>query len=154
MKLFVTVGTTAFDELIQQVDQQLVEGYQVTCQIADGRYLPVNHSYFNFSHEINRYYSSADLVITHGGAGSIFKLLEQRKKLLIVPNLQRVDSHQRDICHFMENNQFAMACHDLNHLKRDVEQAIQTNFVEYNKTDFIGADEIRKEFGLIDHINH
>ncbi|NQZ08441.1 MAG: hypothetical protein HRT35_14905, partial [Algicola sp.] len=108
--IFVTVGTTAFDQLIEAVDAQL-SGHQfdVTCQIANGKYLPkIKH--VRFAEDFSRRLVEADVVITHGGAGTVFELLEQGKKMIMVPNLFRVDKHQQDLANDVEQNGVAGVC--------------------------------------------
>ena len=91
MRILVTVGTTRFDSLIKYLDETFAGlDFEFTFQIADGKYEPVNFPFFTFSSDINTYYKESDLVICHAGAGTIYKLLESRKKVIIVPNTERL----------------------------------------------------------------
>ena len=148
MKIFVTVGTTPFDSLIGAVDAQLCVNHEVTSQISQGEYKPVNHEFFEFSDHVETYFEDADLIISHGGAGSIYRLLEMGKKLVIVPNLERLDAHQQDICNYMEKNGHALACEDLNELSQVVERALAFEFKQFSPVPFSGIDEIRAYLGL------
>ena len=103
MKIFVTVGTTKFDGLIEYIDNNFdSKKYEVFFQIADGKYIPKNFPYVRFVSNIKNFFLKCDIVITHAGAGSIYELLELNKKIIIVPNLERKDKHQLDIALFME----------------------------------------------------
>jgi len=143
MKILVTVGTTRFDTLIRFIDQTL-EGslIEFTFQISDGNYKPVNFPYFSFSDDIETYYRESDLVICHAGAGTIFKLLEIRKKVIIVPNTERIDNHQLDIANFMERNGYAITIRDFKLLPIAIEGISKITLKPFEKHDFDKAEEI------------
>ncbi|EHN71539.1 PssE/Cps14G family polysaccharide biosynthesis glycosyltransferase [Aliivibrio fischeri] len=119
MKIFITVGTTLFDELIRNVDSvaEELEGFNFTFQISKGKYKPKNGTYFDFVQNIDEYYNDADLVITHSGAGSIYRLLELNKKIIVVPNIDRVDKHQTDISTYMSENNHVLLLSDFKYTK-------------------------------------
>jgi UDP-N-acetylglucosamine transferase subunit ALG13 len=96
--VFVTVGTTKFDALVQAVDSQEVadtlvrRGYsKLVVQKGAGAYVPhvivpaggcssklpsgLSVEVFDFSPSLATYISSAALVISHAGSGSIFETL-------------------------------------------------------------------------------
>lgn len=141
-QILITVGTTAFNTLVKAADKQLREKYDLTFQIADGDCEPYNQNCFKFSENIDAYYQAADLVITHGGAGTIYRLLELNKKIVIVPNLERLDSHQTDISEYMQNNSHAIVCDDLDSIEQFVEIALKSEFVKYQTDEFFGIETI------------
>lgn len=125
MKIFVTVGSTHFNSLVEAVDAQLSSDlYDVTIQLADGQYKPKNHKYITYTQEVEHYYGDADLVITHAGAGTVFRLLELNKKIVVVPNFERIDDHQSDIADYMSSNGYTGVCHQL--------AAIESSVIETN----------------------
>jgi len=146
--ILVTVGTTAFDSLIQAVDQHFSTSNKLILQIANGQYEPVNHQYFRYSDDIDHYYKNADLIISHGGAGSVFRILDLTKKLIIVPNLERLDSHQLDICQYMKHNNHATVCENHDDLADLVVKVKQINFTPYQADEFTGGAQIRDYLGL------
>lgn len=148
MKILITVGTTPFNQLIKVAEQQLGQLHQLTAQISDGHYEPVNHPFFRFSDDIESYYKDADLIISHGGAGTIYRVLEMGKKLIIVPNFERLDPHQTEISDYMKNNQFAEVCNDLDKLADIVKQVESSNFKPYVAETFTGIKPIRDFLGL------
>lgn len=142
MNILVTVGTTKFDSLIKYLDQNLIKNVEFVFQIANGKYLPKNFTYFRFTNEIEKYYEEADIVITHAGAGTIYRLLEKRKKMIIVPNNERRDNHQVDIAKFMDLNGYAKSITEFNSIEKVISEVIQNEFNVYKKHNFDKAKEI------------
>jgi beta-1,4-N-acetylglucosaminyltransferase len=149
MKVFVTVGTTPFDQLIEAVDLQFkTQKYDISCQIAGGSYQPSNHSFFSFSDRYKTQCNQADLVITHGGGATVFELLENGQKIVLVPNLFRVDKHQQDLAQFVESQGFGVVCWQLDQLASCVELALRNEFKPYHKEPFFMADDLLQYFGV------
>ena len=131
MKILITVGTTPFDNLVKSAEKQLGELHQLSFQISDGEYKPKTHQYFKFSDQIEDYYQDADLIISHG-----------------VPNLDRVDHHQMDICDFMHENNHAVVCLNLNNLAQVVKEVATSELAPFESDKFTGVEKIRDFLGL------
>ena len=143
MKVLVTVGTTRFDSLIKYIDEVFIDsGIAFTFQIADGKYEPVNFPYFTFSNDIETHYHGSDVVICHAGAGTIYKLLEIKKKIIIVPNTERRDNHQLDIAEYMGGNGYALTVTDFSFLKGAIEKISHLKLTPFKKHDFDKTREI------------
>jgi len=142
MKIFVTVGTTKFDTLIEFLDENLNKSYEVLFQISDGTYIPKNFPYIIYSDDINTLYKEHDYVITHAGAGTIYKLLDLKKKLIVVPNLDRIDQHQTDIADFVDSNGYAISCSDFNNIPDSLELLPKKEFTQYEKHMFFKTKEV------------
>jgi beta-1,4-N-acetylglucosaminyltransferase len=145
MKILVTVGTTKFDSLIEYIDVNgQFNGIDIEFQTANGGYIPVNHPYFSFvdSNAIIEKYAGADIIITHAGQGTIIRLLEMRKKFIVVPNLERVDKHQLDIADFLSKNKYAFVAYSFSQLDMFVDICRDYRFREYSKENFFKAGEI------------
>ncbi len=140
MKIFVTVGTTPFDQLIKYVDQNITKEQNIVFQIAKGEYKPANFPYFAFTDEIDLYYKTADLVICHAGAGTIYNLLELKKKIIVVPNLERADPHQKELASYIEKNNYGIVCWNINKINELIIKARNFKFNSYTKEKFIGTD--------------
>lgn len=137
MKIFVTVGNTRFDSLFKALDELAdCSKHSFLGQIADGHYKPRNFEFFSFSDNISTHISSADAVICHAGAGSVYRLLECRKKLIVVFNTDRVDEHQRDLARFVESESLGLVCWDLSNLAALLQQLPQFEQKEYVKDEF------------------
>lgn len=107
MNIFVTVGTTSFDPLVKAVDTGPFADSAII-QTADGDYQPLNARWFSFEPGIQNYINNADVVVCHAGAGSVFKLLEQNKIPLVVPNTIRRDKHQLEIARWLKQKKYAV----------------------------------------------
>ena len=148
MKVFVTVGSGHFDQLIEQVDKLLLAPqFEVCCQIGIGEYKP-HQSYFVFDDSYQHYVELADVVVTHAGAGSVFELLEKGKKILVVPNQYRIDQHQRDLAKYIAQHNYAQVCWQLEQLKALVISTFDADFMPYQKDPFFKGDDLRRYFGL------
>lgn len=109
--VFVTVGTTSFDHLIESVSNKgFVEllkrkGFQsVVLQIGRGLYEPeemdgkdLSLHYYRYKDSIADDIQRASLVISHAGAGSVLEALQAGKPLIVVVNEQLMDNHQFEL---------------------------------------------------------
>mmetsp|Transcript_23280 Transcript_23280/g.40065 ORF Transcript_23280/g.40065 Transcript_23280/m.40065 type:complete len:167 (+) Transcript_23280:7-507(+) len=108
--IFVTVGTTSFDLLIKTVNSAdfrsaaRAKGYNhITCQIGRGTYVPNNNDdlvstdWYRFRPSLSEDYSTAALVISHAGAGSIMEALGLDRPLIVVVNEDLMDNHQIEL---------------------------------------------------------
>jgi beta-1,4-N-acetylglucosaminyltransferase len=142
MRILVTVGTTQFDELIKHVDVN-IKNKDITFQIASGTYIPMNYKYFTFTDNFNKKIEDSDIIITHSGAGSVYSFLEMKKKIIVVPNLERVDKHQRELAKYIEENDFAYVAWDLNQIDTLLNKIETKEFRKYEKIDFFKTVEIK-----------
>lgn len=145
MKILITIGTTKFDTLIEYLDTNLdYAKKEVLFQIANGMYEPKNFPFIRFTDQIVEKYIDSDLIITHAGCGSILSLLELNKKIIIVPNMDRLDKHQLDIANFMHENKYAISCLEFNDILTAIKNIELTNFRLYKKNSFNQTHSIVK----------
>lgn len=143
MNIFVTVGHTYYNSLFKAVNEQLSpEKYSVVNQISTGSYRPEKHSYFKFTENVEMEIEKADIVITHAGAGSVYHLLELGKPIVVVPNFERVDEHQKDLADFVSQNNYACVCRNLAELEQCVQLAHKGSFTPYLRDAFRGYELI------------
>lgn len=145
LKVLISVGTTKFDELIELVDNVSTKyEYEFMAQISNGKYLPKNIKYFEFSNNIKELYEWADVIICHAGAGTIYTLLEMKKKVIVIPNKVRVDKHQSDIANAMLSKGFIKSVNTLNeeNLKLCLDEINSLSFNEYKKDDFFIEEDL------------
>ncbi|XP_008302280.1 UDP-N-acetylglucosamine transferase subunit ALG13 homolog [Stegastes partitus] len=122
--VFVTVGTTSFDELIETIisseaTQALkARGYgRLVLQVGRGALLPDADSCPNIRLEAFRYKNSlaedieqADLIISHAGAGSCLEALGAGKPLLVVVNDKLMNNHQLELAKQLHVDSHLLYC--------------------------------------------
>lgn len=111
--LFVMVGTTQFQELIQTVSHpdtlKVIEqlGFRhVKLQIGQGEEpelesnnTSVNVEFFRRKPSVAKDIEDADLVISHAGAGCVLETLGAGKPLLVIINERLMGNHQIELAH-------------------------------------------------------
>lgn len=149
MKVFVTVGNTPYNTLIQALDELVdPKKYDLTIQIANGDYIPKNHHFIHFTDNIEHYYQEAEVVVSHAGAGSTFQLLEMRKKLVVVPNFDRVDDHQLDLADFVAKNNYACVCYELSKIDECLKDVMAKRYDDYTHHKFSGFADIHQQINM------
>eukprot|EP01080_Neovahlkampfia_damariscottae_P010356 gene10356-2770_t len=121
MKIFVTVGTTEFDELIKIIsnfnfiNNVQKQGYtSMTIQKGKGTFQLNIKEYnnifpnfelkvFDFDSSLDLYMKEADLIISHGGAGCLFEGLHLKKKVVAVLNESLMGNHQLELVSALSN---------------------------------------------------
>lgn len=143
MKVLVTVGSGSFDELIRFCDKYLsTSDYSLTYQIGQGKYIPSAGDYFRYAHNLDDSYNHYDIIITHCGAGTVYKCLDLGIEFIAVPNTFRKDKHQLDLGNYLNKNNYARVCFDLNKLDTIVQDYLSFRKSEYEFTSFYGAKYI------------
>lgn len=132
-----TVGSTKFDALIQELDdltflKTLKEiGYKgIHFQIGQGSYTP-NVQYSNidgFDVQVYKYTNDWDaevshcgLVLGHAGAGTILDSLEKGKPIVVVANTALMSNHQMEISNRMTEMGYTLSC-PLPELKSQIQE--------------------------------
>ncbi|CAG9332731.1 unnamed protein product [Blepharisma stoltei] len=126
MSVFVTVGTTKFEELIKAIDtDEVLEALRdqgltkVLCQIGNGEFTPESE-FFRFSPSLDEFMENADLIISHAGAGSILEALRKNKKLIVVVNQKLMDNHQLEIAKELSDRNHLIMCENPDELSSAV----------------------------------
>ncbi|KAL1944500.1 hypothetical protein VTO73DRAFT_2930 [Trametes versicolor] len=175
MHVFLTVGSTRFDALVQAaLDQPVLDalraqGYRsldVQCgnsdfdtaqlqQLADDHWRRTDHTLdinvWRFKPSLKQDYERADLIISHAGSGTIIDVLRLGKPLIVVPNPTLLDNHQEEL---------SDALAGLGHLRSstvvDLPRAIATldttelvPFPQFNGSRF--REILDEEMGFVDH---
>jgi UDP-N-acetylglucosamine transferase subunit ALG13 len=103
--VLVTVGTDSypFERLIRWIESWLADGAssRVHCVVQHGTAQPARHAdsraYLDF-HDLERFVAEADVVVAHGGPGTIMLCADRNKKPIVVARLPEygevVDRHQ------------------------------------------------------------
>lgn len=101
--IFVTLGTQdkSFERLLKIIDEQAEKGNindQIIVQAGYTKYKSANMEIFDYidMNTFNRYIDESDIVITHGGVGSILTSIMKHKKVIAVARLSDFDEHEND----------------------------------------------------------
>lgn len=122
--VFVTVGTTSFDELIKSIiSQEAVEalkshGYEkLVLQVGRGTIIPcpetcpqIKLETFRFKESIAEDMRRAHLIISHAGAGSCLEALGAGKPLLVVVNDKLMNNHQLELARQLHSDSHLLYC--------------------------------------------
>jgi len=115
--IFVTVGTSDFDQLIEKVDELAPSlDEKVLVQIGNGEYIPQHCEYFRFAPSLAPYYAQADLIVAHAGLGTTMEVLQSGKTLISVENVTCIDSHQTDMLGALAKYGYLIWCRNLDEL--------------------------------------
>lgn len=130
--IFVTIGSTDFDPLIIKMDQLAPTlGDEVVMQVGNGQYTPKNGRFFRFAESLDEYYHQADVIVAHGGLGTIMEALELHKALVCVVNPTTYDRHQEHLLQVFAQQGYLVWCRDMDQLPQAVEQARTSHFTHY-----------------------
>jgi len=101
--IFVTLGTQdkVFTRLLKDIDKQIDNGIikdKVIVQAGFTKYNSKNMEIFDLldKDEFDKYINKCDLLITHGGVGSILTGLKNNKKVIACPRLAKYNEHIND----------------------------------------------------------
>jgi beta-1,4-N-acetylglucosaminyltransferase len=123
MSVFVTVGTTKFDDLMKVVDspdfqQALVRGGYERLLVQTGNSATVPQARtpkldvqtYKFKPSLQDDFRNADLVVSHAGYGCLMESLTAGKKVVAVINTTLMDNHQLEIAQELERRQHLRKC--------------------------------------------
>lgn len=123
--IFVTVGTTQFDDLIKCICEpdtiNVLENLgcrKLVLQIGNGDIPSIkafNNSLiqldiFKTKPNITSYVEQSDFVISHAGAGTCLEVLTLKKPLLVVINEKLMDNHQTELAVRLTEMRCALSC--------------------------------------------
>ena len=128
----VILGTQdkTFERLIAKIEEEVDKGKltDVIVQAGNTKYTSKKMKIFDFipMNKFNKFLSETDLVITHGGVGTIINALEQNKKVIAVPRLSKykehVNDHQLEIVSEFDKLGYIIGCPDLDKLDECLEK--------------------------------
>ena len=139
---FITVGTQRFqfNRLLKAVDKLIEEKRleeEVFAQIGQSTYKPKFYEFKEFinGEEYNEVLRKSEIVITHGGTGTIIKAVKLSKKVIAVQRLKAfseyVDDHQIQIINGLSEIGFLDKVEDLSNLNEAIFNIRKHEFKEY-----------------------
>ncbi len=101
--IFVTLGTQdkSFIRLLNEIDKQIELGNikeKVIAQVGYTQFKSDRMEIYEYmsDEDFKKYMSEADLIITHGGIGSVLNALSYNKKILAFSRLSKYKEHIND----------------------------------------------------------
>ena len=140
--ILVCTGTQKFqfNRLIEATDKLIRSGVlsgEVVVQAGYSDFIPGNCrcSRFYDREEMDRLTDEAELIITHGGSGSIMNALQKGKKVIAVPRLSRygehINDHQLQLVKLLSDEGYIEACEDPSGLEEAVKKALHQTYRTY-----------------------
>lgn len=99
--------------------------------------------------QMEEYISKADIIISHGGVGTIFSAIKKGKKVIAIPRLEKygehINDHQIEICEELEKEGYILYYKDgIDDLDKLINKLKITQFKKYS-SDNNYIDILRKE---------
>ena len=132
--ILVMLGTqnNSFHRLLEKIDDLINKRIitdEVVVQAGYTKYESNNMKIFSLIpvEELEELIEKADLVITHGGVGSIISSLKKGKKVIAVPRLheyqEHVNNHQKEIIETFDKKGYIIGIQDVNQLEEAIEKS-------------------------------
>lgn len=130
--ILVMLGTqnNSFHRLLEEIDKLVEKGIindEIIVQAGYTKYNSKNMKILGLmpKEELEKYQEDADLIITHGGVGSIVSSIEKGKKVIAIPRLheyqEHVNDHQIEIVEKYSSENLIIGCKQVS----DLENAIK-----------------------------
>ena len=130
--ILVLLGTqhNEFTRLLEKIEDCIKNGIikeKVIVQAGFTKYKTDKMEIFDMisKKDLEKYVKEANIVITHGGVGSIIMALQNHKKVIAVPRLhefnEHVNNHQRQIVKVFSEKKYLIGIQNMD----DLEEAIQ-----------------------------
>ena len=132
--ILVMLGTqnNSFHRLLEEIDDLINKGIindEVVVQAGYTKYKSKNMKIFSLIpvEELEELIEKADLIITHGGVGSIISSLKKGKKVIAVPRLheyqEHVNNHQKEIVEAFDKKGYIIGIQDVKELNEAIEKS-------------------------------
>ena len=145
--ILVMLGTqnNSFHRLLEEIDDLINKGIindEVVVQAGYTKYKSKNMKIFSLIplEELEELIEKADLIITHGGVGSIISSLKKGKKVIAVPRLheyqEHVNNHQKEIVETFDKKGYIIGIQDVKELNEAIEKSkdfIPEKYLSSNK---------------------
>lgn len=131
--ILVLLGTqnNSFKRLLDEIKKLIEKGKineEVIVQAGHTKYESDKMQIFDFipREELEKYQEKADLIITHGGVGSIISSLEKEKKVIAVARLheygEHVNNHQKEIVELFNKKGYILGITNVDDLENAIDK--------------------------------
>jgi len=154
MNVFASVGTQKFpfNRLLGLVDQAAAQGgpqdrFFAQTGFSDFQSPRIESKPFLQKEEFEDRIQNCDLLIVHGGVGTIITALKYQKKIIVVPRLckygEHVDDHQMQIAESFEQKNLVLCYREGDDIRRLAEEAMGHSFAAYvsHRADMVSTIE-------------
>lgn len=152
--VLVTVGTQKqqFNRIFELVEKsKKLKKEKIVAQVGYTKYSNKKMDIFDFIplDEMEKDILEADLIISHGGVGTIFSAIKKGKKVIAVPRLEKygehINDHQIEICEELEKEGYILYYKDgVDNLDDLIEKIMKIELKQYS-SDNNYLDILRKE---------
>ncbi len=157
--IFVSVGTQKFqmDRLMKQVEKLAKDmpEERFVVQYGYSNYVPANCEVHQFMDRdtFSKCIDESDILILHGGVGTIMQGLNRHKRIIVVPRLKQfgehVDDHQLEAAWALKTSHCILICMNAVFLGYLIKHAGEYEFKEYeepkHKVEELVLEELAKE---------
>lgn len=142
--ILVLLGTqnNSFHRLLEEIDRLIDKEIikdEVIVQSGYTKYESSNMKIIDFipKEEIAKYRNDADIIITHGGVGSIISSVKENKKVIAIPRLykygEHVNDHQKEIVQTFNEKGHIIGLKEVNELEDAIKRIKEFKPVEYEQ---------------------
>ena len=142
--ILVLLGTqnNNFVRLLEEIDRLVQKGYiknEVIVQAGYTKYESKNMRIFDLisKEKLDKYRKNADIIITHGGVGSIISSIKENKKVIAVPRLHKylehVNDHQTQIVQMFNKKGYIIGINEVNELEEAIKRIKDFKPVKYEQ---------------------
>ena len=111
-------------EKINEISEQSTERFIIQKGYTEHLFSNAQARDFFSNLEMERHISEADLIISHGGFGSISEALRSEKKIIAVPRLEGEHNHsQRELVEALEKQGCLLAVYNIADLEKQINAA-------------------------------
>lgn len=132
--ILVLLGTqnNSFHRLLEEVEKNIKDGTIKEEVIVQAGYTKFESNKMRIidlmsKEQLDKFQDEADLIITHGGVGSIITSIRKGKKVIAVPRMheygEHVNNHQKEIVKDFNDKGYIIGIEKVEELKRAIERA-------------------------------
>lgn len=142
--IFVTLGTQdkPFERLLHLIEESNIDD-EIVVQSGYTKFKSSRMKVFEYLNidEFNSYLEKADIVIGHGGVGTLLKAVELKKKVIACPRLakygEHTNDHQLQICDSLSKKGYILVLNDGDNIDEIYKKAL-----EFKPKDFTSNNSI------------
>lgn len=129
--ILVLLGTqnNSFNRLLEEIEKNIKDGTikeEVIVQAGYTKFESKNMKIFDLmsKEQLDKFQDEANLIITHGGVGSIISSIEKEKRVIAVPRMhehgEHVNNHQKEIVKDFNDKGYIIGIEKVEDLKQAI----------------------------------